>query len=474
MKSLKQHTVEVENISKQIKIYTQSNSTKKLRFYHGGTNSTRQQNMEDYYLIDISHLDDIIEVNTERKYILVEPNVSMDKLVNTTLQYGFVPPVVMEFPGITVGGAVNGGTLESSSFRYGQLSDTTLEYEIILGNGELLHASPDNHVDVFYGISGTYGTIGLVTLIKLQLIPAASYVHTIYYPTTTPENNLALLKEQIQNKDNDYVEGIIFDKNYSVVITGKLTENKTLSVATYTKASDPWFYEQPKKVATNNMKREELIPIRDYLFRYNRGAFWTGELAFPILHVPNNKLTKFLLNPFFNTRKMYDSLHALNISQTFFLQDFYCPIENVLKFVDYSDKQLGIYPIWLCPIKPTRNSQKLSPHYIDTTMLIDIGIWGQYKENFSDPAGINRAFEDFANKTHSRKMFYAHSYYTEDEFWAIYDKNWYSLLRRKYHAENTFPEIWQKVHVSGKYKQHFWQGVLKVFLDTLKGKHLNT
>ena len=148
--------------------------------------------------------------------------------------------------------------------------------------------------------------------------------------------------------------------------------------------------------------------------------------------------------------------------------------QNTLKFLDYTDKQLGIYPIWLCPIKPSINAQKLSPHDIDTQMLIDIGIWGQCEKQFIDPVGINRKFENFAKKIRARKMFYAHSYYPEEEFWAIYDKGWYDSLRKKYHAEKTFPDIWQKVHVSGKYKEYFWRGVLRVFLDTLKGKHLNT
>jgi FAD/FMN-containing dehydrogenase len=41
----------------------------------------------------------------------------MDKLVKATLKYGLVPPVVTEFPGITVGGAIQGAAAETSSFR---------------------------------------------------------------------------------------------------------------------------------------------------------------------------------------------------------------------------------------------------------------------------------------------------------------------------------------------------------------------
>lgn len=48
--------------------------------------------------------------------VLAEPNVPMDSLLEACLQHGLLPPVVMEFPGITVGGGFAGTAGESSSF----------------------------------------------------------------------------------------------------------------------------------------------------------------------------------------------------------------------------------------------------------------------------------------------------------------------------------------------------------------------
>src|SRR5207248_4707989 len=67
--------------------------------------------------IYISNFNDVLEVNTEDMYALVEPSVSMDRLVKATLEYGLLPPVVMEFPGITAGGAVNGAKIGRASCR---------------------------------------------------------------------------------------------------------------------------------------------------------------------------------------------------------------------------------------------------------------------------------------------------------------------------------------------------------------------
>ncbi|KEF56937.1 uncharacterized protein A1O9_07127 [Exophiala aquamarina CBS 119918] len=42
------------------------------------------------------------------------------------------------------------------------------------------------------------------------------------------------------------------------------------------------------------------------------------------------------------------------------------------------------------------------------------------------------------------KWQYADTFYTEEEFWAIYDREGYQKLRRKYGAE-SLPDVYQKV-----------------------------
>lgn len=474
MKTLEDHAWEVEKIAKKIQEYSKSNLKKKLRFYHGGTNSTRTQQSGDYFFIDISGLNEVIDVNEREFYALVEPNVPMDKLVKTTLEYGLIPPVVMEFPGITVGGAINGATLESSSYKYGQLCDNCDEYEIILSNGKIIKASRDQHGDIFYGISGAYGSLGLLSLIKVRLISATPYIHATFYPTNTYTDTLKTLKEHMDRDDIDYIEGIIFDPAHGVVITGQRVHKSELPIKTYSKATDQWFYEQGKKIAYQRNIYEEVIPIVNYEFRYNRGAFWMAEYTFPLFHIPNNKITRFLLNPFINTRKLYDGFHALNVSQDYFIQDFYCPWDKSLEFLKHSEEKLGIFPIWLCPMKPAHILQKLSPDYIRTDMLLDIGIWGQTEKYLKNPIGINKEFEQFAKEVNARKMLYAHAYYTEEEFWSIYDKKWYDDLRKKYYSDKIFPDVWKKTHVSGEYTPHRLKGTLKFLFDTIKGKHINT
>jgi hypothetical protein len=75
--------------------------------------------------VNVSTLDGIISLDREKMLLHVEPGVSMDVLARAAIALGgVVPAVVLEFPGITVGGAMCGGGIESSSFKYGSFHDT--------------------------------------------------------------------------------------------------------------------------------------------------------------------------------------------------------------------------------------------------------------------------------------------------------------------------------------------------------------
>lgn len=58
----------------------------------------------------------------------------------------------------------------------------------------------------------------------------------------------------------------------------------------------------------------------------------------------------------------------------------------------------------------------------------------------------NRALEQEVARLGGKKCLYAHAYYTEDEFWAHYDRETYDALREKYGA-GYLPSVYDKVKV---------------------------
>jgi len=142
----REHTVRVRQIAAAVKKYHQSSTP--FRIYHGSTNTTRTLNFRKDSTVDVSQLGHILSINTKRQVAVVEANVPMDQLVKATLPLGLVPPVVMEFPGITVGGGIQGGAGESSSFKWGCFNRIVNWYEMVLASGEVVRASPAEKKDL--------------------------------------------------------------------------------------------------------------------------------------------------------------------------------------------------------------------------------------------------------------------------------------------------------------------------------------
>ena len=169
----------------------------------------------------------------------------MDRLVEETLKYGLIPPVVMEFPGITVGGGYSGTSGESSSFKHGFFDRTLNQVEIILANGEIVTASPEINADLFHGAAGAVGTLGVVTMLEIQLRTACQFVETTYHPVLGMDDAMGKLLDFTSHPDVfDYVDAILLSETRGAVITGRLTDAPTtgLRIQRFSSATDPWFY----------------------------------------------------------------------------------------------------------------------------------------------------------------------------------------------------------------------------------------
>ncbi len=423
-----------------------------FRIFHGSTNSTRP-NVKNR-VVDISSLRNVIEIDKKNKLAVVEPNVPMDSLVEATIPHGLVPPVVMEFPGITVGGGYAGTAGESSSFKYGFFDCTIHDVEMILADGKVITASETQNQDLFRGAAGAVGTLGVTTLVRLNLIEAKQYVKTTYYRTRSIAEAVKQVREHTEGEkgaQNDYVDGILFNQGHGAIITGEMTNTlpPDTTPQTFSKPKDPWFYLHVEEATKNTTEPPvEYIPLAEYMFRYDRGGFWVGRSAFKYMHFPFNKWTRWFLDDFLHTRMLYRALHASGIATRYIVQDMALPYPNAEKFIQYTDKALNIWPIWLCPLKQS-SQPTMHPHTkgkLKDDQMLNIGLWGFGPSDPSEYLTKNRALEKTLGDMGGMKWLYAHTYYNQDEFWTQFDRQWHEDLRKKYGAD-TFPDVHEKVHV---------------------------
>lgn len=432
------------------------------RIAHGSTNSTRPRPGAAQRFVDISALSNVLSVDRAARTALVEPNVPMDRLVESTLRHGLVPPVVMEFPGITAGGGYAGTAGESSSFRHGFFDETINKVEMVLANGDVVTASREERADLFRGAAGAVGTLGITTLIELQLIEAKKFVQTTYHRTHSVAEAIAKVRAETANPANDYVDGILFSKDHGVIVTGRLTDDKPADapVQTFSGAWDPWFFmhvsDRTKALPASEAPAPpptDYVPLGEYLFRYDRAGFWVGAAGFTYFKlVPCTRFFRWLLDDFMHTRMMYRALHGSGESARFVVQDLALPYRSAEAFVDYTADEFGIWPLWLCPLKQAP-PPTFHPHAdpaaegeaLDSEVL-NIGLWGWGPVSHDAFVAKNRHLEEKLHALGGRKWFYAHTYYSEEQFWSMYDKPWYTALREKYGAQNL-PSVYDKVRI---------------------------
>jgi FAD/FMN-containing dehydrogenase len=272
--------------------------------FHGSTNSTRILNFKQDELVDLSVFTQVLSVDAKQRTAIVEPNVPMDALVRETLKYGLVPGVVMEFPGITVGGGIQGNGGESGSFKHGAFNQLFNWYELVLANGDIVKVSKDEQSDLFYALPGTAGSLAVLASAEIRLVPAKKYVQLDYIPVQSFAEAKDTM-ERVQSDDIDFLDGIMFAKDSGVIIVGSFSDKVVGKKPRFSRATDQWYYLHVQdEFARQAEGWTESVPLTDYLFRYDRGAFWVGRFAFEMFDVPYNRFMRWLMDPIFYTRKL--------------------------------------------------------------------------------------------------------------------------------------------------------------------------
>jgi FAD/FMN-containing dehydrogenase len=335
----------------------------------------------------------------------------------------------------------------------------------VLANGETIAASPQNNGDLFHGTTGSYGTLGIITATEIKLVPAHKYVQLTYIPVDSFESAIAKTEKCVSQK-YDYIDGIMFSDENGVVIVGNMVDEIIGHKQRFSRAHDPWFYLHAEKISQQKEQITETVPLVDYLFRYDRGAFWVGKYAFDIFNQPFTPFMRWLLNPILHTRKLYQALQESGVSQKYLVQDMTVPLSKAVEFMKFIDKTLKIYPLWILPMKPDSLSS-LEPNNIETPLAINIGIWGNKIESYEKFVSLNKLLENELKLLRGRKVLYAQSFYTEKEFWDIYDKDDYQKLRQKYHAENL-QDVFKKTRVNTEYDVNLKRGLYRALFRRAK------
>ncbi|OQO12182.1 hypothetical protein B0A48_02823 [Cryoendolithus antarcticus] len=414
------HTERVARVRGQVRYF--HGRGEQYRIYHGSTSTTRRTKLSHDTAVDTSQLKHV-SFDVEKRVAIIEPNVSMEALVDACLAVGLMPPVVMEFPAITVGGGFAGTAGESSSFKHGLFDKTITRIEMILANGEVVEASNDVRPDLFHAAAGSFGTLGVITLLEMPLLEAKPYVEVIYTTVTSMEDAITTIEDLTANPSINYLEGIMYSLTSGLIISGRLVSAPSLSAHT----------------TSSGMTAAPSGPAPTP----------------PYFLTPFNAFTRKLLDPLLHNDVMYRALHASHLADEYVVQDIGFPYATATQFVEYLDEACGFYPLWLCPLKMPDDNLSLRPRnpaaFADGArskgMVLNIGLWGPGPCDYDTFVQLNRAIERKTTELGGLKCFYAQGFFTEEEFWGVYDRSWYEAVRRKYGAEGL-KGVWEKLNAA--------------------------
>ena len=397
--------------------------------------------------LDAGALDHVLAIDADNGWVDAEAMTPYDALLEATLEAGVMPCVVPQLKSITIGGAVSGIGIESSSFRHGLVHETVRELDVALPDGELVTATPDNDLaDLFYGFPNSYGTLGYATRVRAKTLAVKPFVDLEHRVFSSDAEFFAAMAQCVDG-DSDFIDGVVFDPGRLVLTTARFAA-ETDGTSDYTDRNI--YYRSVEKGGSDS------LTTRDYIWRWDTDWFWCSKNLGAQNPLVRRLLGKRRLNSRFYTRVMrwnsrwriMQRLERLGgRRRESVIQDMDVPIRHAADFLDFFRREIGITPVWTCPVRRPRGCRgtfPLFPMAADTT-YVNFGFWDVLRFREDHPPGhFNRRIESVVEEFGGLKSLYSTSYYSREKFDALYGGEAYRGLKEKYDPGHRFPGLYEK------------------------------
>lgn len=433
--------------------------------------------------LDVSGLGGVISVDPVARTADVQGMCTYERLVEATLRHGLMPLVVPQLKTITLGGAVTGLGIESSSFRNGLPHESVLELDILTGAGELLTVSPSQHPDLFAGFPNSYGSLGYAVRLRIQLDPVQPFVALRHVRFESLDALAAAIADITAGRSwdgepVDFVDGVMFAPDEAYLSLGRWAASP--ADAGVDAASD--YTGQQIFYRSIPERTRDCLHVGDYLWRWDTDWFWCSG-AFGV----QNPLVRRIWPARYRRSDFYHRLigldHRFGVAPKIdrlrklpprerVVQDVEIPLDRTADFLRWFHGNVGMSPVWLCPLRlrqpaseamlsgragasetegPEPESRTagakpwplypLSPGQI----YVNAGFWGTVPivEGKRD-GDVNRLIETAVADHAGHKSLYSDAYYDEETFNAVYGGAEYAQLKEKYDPGHRLTGLYEK------------------------------
>jgi len=164
----------------------------------GGHNIAGNAVCDDGLMIDLSPMTSV-RINPETRRAYVEPGALLSDFDHEAQAFGLATPLGINST-TGVAGLTLGGGFGWLSRQHGLTVDNLLAAEVITADGNRVWASADTNRELFWGIRGGGGNLGIVTLFEFQLHPVGPEVLTglIVFPFDQAKSLLTQYREYVE------------------------------------------------------------------------------------------------------------------------------------------------------------------------------------------------------------------------------------------------------------------------------------
>jgi FAD/FMN-containing dehydrogenase len=422
--------------------------------------------------LDVSGLGGVIGIDPAGRTADVQGMCTYEHLVEETLKHGLIPYVVPQLKTITLGGAVTGLGIESTSFRNGLPHESVLEMDIFTGSGEVVTATPNNeHADLFRTFPNSYGSLGYATRLRIRLEPVPAYAALRHVRFHEADKLSAAIAEVTETREWDGVrvdgmDGVAFEPGEYYLTLATWTEEGGFEVVPEEVAQRPSrrarkLAPQPPSDYTGQeiyyrsiqQRESDLLTMHDYLWRWDTDWFWCSgafgaqdpriRRVWPRRWRRSDVYMKLLgLDRRFGIADRLDR-RAGRPQRERVIQDIEVPVERLAEFLDWFDAEVGMRPVWLCPLVATGDwpTYPLQPG----RAYVNVGFWGTVHVGPDAPNGPrNRAIEAKVHELDGHKSLYSDSFYDQQTFDRLYDGENLAAVKRRHDPDDRLISLYAK------------------------------
>jgi len=412
----------------------------------GTSNLFRDRSENTKQRLDLHDFCHVLEVDPQRGWVDVEGLCAYEGLVAATLPHGVMPAVVPQLKTITIGGAAAGVGIEATSFRQGLVHDTLLEMDVLLPHGEIVTCAPDNERrDLFLGFPNSYGTLGYALRLRARVLPVKTYVRVEHARVRDAHAFFDLLAARCAGTA-DFVDGVVFNADEYVVNSGFFVSEA------------PWQSDYTfERIYYKSLLEKEVdyLTALDYIWRWDTDWFWCSKN----LYAQNPVVRKLLGRERLNSRT-YTRVMRFNSKWGFtrklarlrgrhpesVIQDVDIPLARAPEFLAFFMREVGVLPIWICPIGPAHHESQFPLYPLQSQGLyVNFGFWDVVESATAhEPGHFNRMIEQKVLELGGIKSLYSDSYFDRETFARAYAIDQYQALKAKYDPQHRTLDLYEK------------------------------